>query len=92
MKVQFHLVVLTDHQGIIVEWASEYVIRRFLKVYALSADNIKLLAAISQCFSNLSHTVRKPGATKTSLHFNQLLLAVCKLTPCIFANVILSRT
>lgn len=87
MKVQFHLVVLTDSKGITVEWPSEHVIKGFWEVYALSASNIKPLSAVSHCFSNLSHTLRKQGAVNPSLHFKQLLLAVCKLTPCIFANM-----
>lgn len=87
MKGQFDVVVLTDSKGIIVEWASEHVNKGFWKVYALSDSSIKPLAAVSHCFSNLSHTLRKQGAMNLSLHFKQVLLAVCKLTPCIFANM-----
>lgn len=87
MQVRFDLVVLNDSKGIVVEWTSKYVIKSFWKVYALSASNIKRLAAVSHCFSNLSHTVRKQGAVNPSLRFKQVLLAVCNLTQYIFANM-----
>lgn len=80
MQVRFDLVVLNDSKGVVVEWTSKHVIKSFWKVYALSASNIKRLAAVSHCFSNLSHTVRKQGAVNPSLHFKQVLLAVCNLT------------
>lgn len=87
MKVQFHLAGLSNSKGIIVEWASEHVSRVSGKFILHLLLCIKRCAAVSHCFSNLSHNPRKQGTMNPSLNRHWLLITVYELTPCIFTNM-----